>query len=171
MVTDRGRELAALSAEAGARAGLRMVIQAGWTGLRHSGAFSPTCLFAGALPHAQILPRVAAVVHHGGAGTTASVARAARPQLILPYLLDQFYWAGRIQASGLGPRGIPIGRVRDARRLAALLGDLVSRPVYRERAAALAGQIHEGGVAAAATMLEQLQRPPTGNRQPPTAFR
>jgi UDP:flavonoid glycosyltransferase YjiC (YdhE family) len=158
MVTDRGRELAALFAEAGARAGIRMVIQAGWTGLRHSGAFSPTCLFAGAMPHGSLLPRVAAVVHHGGAGTTASVARAGRPQLILPYLLDQFYWAGRIQALGLGPRGVPIGRVRDAGRLAGLLGELTATPRYRESAARMKARIPDGGVAAAAAILERVEQ-------------
>ena len=49
-----------------------------------------------------LFPRVTAVVHHGGAGTTAAVARAGVPQIITPIFGDQFYWASRIVDLGIG---------------------------------------------------------------------
>jgi UDP:flavonoid glycosyltransferase YjiC (YdhE family) len=60
-----------------------------------------------ALPHAQLFPRMAALVHHGGAGTTAAATRAGRPQLLVPHVADQRYWGERIATHGLGPRYIP----------------------------------------------------------------
>ena len=58
-------------------------------------------LAIGSVPHSAVFPRVAAVVHHGGAGTTAAAARAGAPQVILPHLLDQYYWARRVEQLGL----------------------------------------------------------------------
>jgi vancomycin aglycone glucosyltransferase len=50
-------------------------------------------------------------VHHGGAGTTTAAASAGVPQVILPHLLDQFYWAHRVERLGLGPRGLPVSLI------------------------------------------------------------
>jgi UDP:flavonoid glycosyltransferase YjiC (YdhE family) len=51
------------------------------------------------------------VVHHGGAGTTTTAARAGVPQVLVPHLLDQFYWAHRVAALGLGPPALPRARL------------------------------------------------------------
>ena len=67
---------------------------------------SDDCCIMGDVVHTQVLPRCAAAVHHGGAGTTAAAARAGIPQIIVPHMLDQFYWAHQIERLGLGPRGI-----------------------------------------------------------------
>jgi UDP:flavonoid glycosyltransferase YjiC (YdhE family) len=66
---------------------------------------------ARAVPHELVLPRVAVAVHHGGAGTTTAVARAGVPQVVLPHILDQFYWAHRVQSLFLGPRALPVDLV------------------------------------------------------------
>jgi len=60
------------------------------------------CLSIGDVNHEKLLPRVAAVVHHGGAGTTTAAARAGRPQVVVPHLYDQHYWARRVRALGIG---------------------------------------------------------------------
>jgi UDP:flavonoid glycosyltransferase YjiC (YdhE family) len=136
---------------------VRILVQTGWTGVS-ARELAPTsdCLLAGELPHDALLPRVAAVVHHGGAGTTTSVARAGRAQLVLPHLLDQFYWAGRVRALGLGPPPVPVWRVRRAGPLARRLRRLVATRPYAERAAALAGAITDDGLAGAIAALERL---------------
>ena len=54
--------------------------------------------FVNDLPHHLLFPKMALVVHHGGAGTTATAAKAGVPQIIIPHILDQFYWAERIHA-------------------------------------------------------------------------
>jgi vancomycin aglycone glucosyltransferase len=60
------------------------------------------CIAIGDVSHDVLFPRVAAVVHHGGAGTTAAAARAGIPQVITPMFGDQFYWASRIVDLGVG---------------------------------------------------------------------
>jgi len=157
MATDRAHDLLTTFVRAAALAGLRLIVQPGWTGLgARDLQVPPHCMVAGALSHAALLPRVCAAVHHGGAGTTASVARAARPQRVIPHLLDQFYWAGRVRALGLGPRPIPVASVRDADRLARVLRGLVETESYRRNAAAVAGRLSEDGVRQAAALVERL---------------
>ncbi|GIE36585.1 glycosyl transferase [Actinoplanes italicus] len=87
---------------AAARAsGRRAIVARGWAELSAGGG-APDCLVVGELDHQALFPRVAAAVHHGGAGTTTAVARAGVPQVILPHRYDQFYWAGRVAELGIG---------------------------------------------------------------------
>jgi vancomycin aglycone glucosyltransferase len=104
-------------------AGCRALLSRGWAGLGEGGL--PEHVFPlGAVSHARLFPRCAAVVHHGGAGTTTTAARAGVPQVLVPHLLDQFYWARRVAALGLGPPAIPRARLSAgalAERLLAIL--------------------------------------------------
>jgi UDP:flavonoid glycosyltransferase YjiC (YdhE family) len=68
-------------------------------------------------PHLDLFPRTAAVIHHGGAGTTATSAVSGAPQIIVPHALDQYYWGHQIHKSGLGPKPIPRDHLT-SRRLA-----------------------------------------------------
>ena len=61
-------------------------------------------------PHMDLFPHTAAVIHHGGAGTTGTAAACGVPQVIIPHLLDQFYWGNQVYLHGLGPA--PIRRSR-----------------------------------------------------------
>ncbi|HEY7214698.1 MAG TPA: glycosyltransferase [Thermoanaerobaculia bacterium] len=127
--------LTRLIAEAVTAAGCRAVISRGWAGL--AGDNGPAIHFADPVPHEVLFPRVAAVVHHGGSGTTAAAARAGRPQVILPpSLYDQAYWRQQVVDRGLGvraPRPQRLTAPRLARALREVLGD---REISR-RAAAL----------------------------------
>lgn len=68
-------------------------------------------LFVGAgFAHRALFPRMRAVIHHGGAGTTAAAARSGMPQIIVPHILDQYYWGEQIFRRGIGPP--PIWRSR-----------------------------------------------------------
>jgi UDP:flavonoid glycosyltransferase YjiC (YdhE family) len=92
---------------------------------------------------------VAAVVHHGGAGTTAAGLRAGVPTVVVPFFLDQFFWGRRVFALGVGPRPIPRKRL-NADALAAAIRTAATDPGMRTRAAALAARIRaEDGVARA----------------------
>jgi UDP:flavonoid glycosyltransferase YjiC (YdhE family) len=161
MVTHRMRAVIEIFAAAAEQAGVRLVIQPGWTGVSvRDVRVGPHCAIVGAAPHHALLPRVRAVVHHGGAGTTASVARAARPQLVVPHLLDQFYWAERVRALDLGPPPVPVWRVRRVRPVAALLARLTGTARYEENAAQVARRITGDGVAAAIGVLETVAAAP-----------
>jgi vancomycin aglycone glucosyltransferase len=63
------------------------------------------CLSIGDVNHEKLFPRVAAIIHHGGSGTTTAAARAGRAQVIIPHNYDQFYWAHRVQELGVGVSG------------------------------------------------------------------
>lgn len=84
--------------------GLRSILSQGWANLTPSD-MGDDCLSIGEVDHAKLFPRVAAVVHHGGAGTTSTTARAGTAQVIIPHNYDQFYWAHRIQHLGIGVSG------------------------------------------------------------------
>ena len=96
--------------EAVSATGHRCVVGAGWAGLGE-GALPPGWRVVREAPHAKLFPRVAAVVHHGGSGTTASALRAGVPQVILPLILDQYHHAHRLFVSGIAPRPVPMERI------------------------------------------------------------
>jgi vancomycin aglycone glucosyltransferase len=118
-----------------AASGARAVIGAGWAGLG-TGPLSDDVLVVDAVPHAKLFPRVAAVVHHGGAGTTSTAARASAPQVLVPHLLDQFYFARRVRELGVG---VATGARRglDFASLAECIGAVLDNEIVAERAAAL----------------------------------
>jgi UDP:flavonoid glycosyltransferase YjiC (YdhE family) len=60
-----------------------------------------------AAPHAWLFPRVAAVVHHGGVGTTAAGLRAGGPSVVIPFFGDQPFWGQRVAQLGVRPAAIP----------------------------------------------------------------
>lgn len=113
--------------EAMAALGKRCLLAAGWAGLGGQGLPPGWRVAHGDLPHHRLFPRVAAVVHHGGSGTTAAALRAGVPQLILPLILDQHHHAHQLHWAGLGPRPVPLGRV-DARQLADGLRHVLNQP-------------------------------------------
>ena len=130
------------------KAGVRAVLLAGWGGLK-SLPDAADVLCADALPHDWLFPRVTAVVHHGGAGTTGAALRAGVPAIVVPFTMDQPFWASRVAALGVGPAPIPRARLTED-RLADALRRAVADEAMRARAAALGVQIRaEDGVAQA----------------------
>jgi vancomycin aglycone glucosyltransferase len=76
-------------------------VSRGWAELAPGDA-GADCLAVGDVNHQALFPRVAAVVHHGGAGTTTAAARAGTPQVVAPQHYDQHYCAGRVRELGIG---------------------------------------------------------------------
>ena len=140
--------LTALVLGAVRKAGVRAVLLAGWGGLTslpdESDVFS-----AEAVPHDWLFPRVAAVVHHGGAGTTGAALRAGVPAIVVPFTMDQPFWGSRVAALGVGPTPIPRKRLTEA-RLADALRQTLADEGMKARAAELGERIRaEDGIAAA----------------------
>jgi len=138
--------------DAAREVGRRAIISAGWGELGATGG-ADDCLTIGDVNHEQLLPRVAAIVHHGGAGTTTSAALSGRPQVVLPHLYDQYYWADRIRTLGVGVSGPPQKRLTKERLVAALRACL--RPRRAARARELAARIATDGTLTAAKLLEE----------------
>lgn len=90
--------------EAARALGLRSILSRGWGNLAPIDA-DTDCLAVDEVSHERLFPRVAAIVHHGGAGTTTAAARAGKPQVVVPHLYDQYYWAHRVEQLGIGVSG------------------------------------------------------------------
>ncbi|MEO8260738.1 MAG: glycosyltransferase [Acidobacteriota bacterium] len=130
--------------------GRRLLLSKGWAGLELIDE-APDCMAVGDVSHDLLFPRVAAVLHHGGAGTTAAAARAGIPQVITPTAGDQFYWARRIVDLELGATtSYP---TMTAESLAGALREALA-PAVAVRARAFAGEVRSDGAAVAARRLE-----------------
>jgi sterol 3beta-glucosyltransferase len=109
-------------------------------------------------PHDLLFPRVAAVIHHGGAGTTAAGLRAGKPTLIFPQVGDQAFWGRRAEILKCGP---PMLRPREVTgdTLVDRIRDLIRNEVYRSRASAVAAAIaREDGISGAIELIERATR-------------
>jgi sterol 3beta-glucosyltransferase len=148
--------LSDLAATAGRQAGVRMVIQAGRAGLAQAGQPAGDSIAIGEVPHDWLFTRMAAVIHHAGAGTAAAGLRAGVPAVSVPMIGDQPFWAARLAALGTGPRPIPYRRL-SAQALAAAVADAITRPSYRVQAQAMASRLAgEDGAAAVVAVLNRL---------------
>ena len=108
------------------------------------------------MPHPWLFPRMAAVVHHGGAGTTGAGLAAGVPTIVVPTTSDQPFWGRRVHALGVGPAPIPLRRLT-AGSLARALSTALSDAGVRARAAELGERIRaEDGVGAAVERIEHL---------------
>jgi vancomycin aglycone glucosyltransferase len=108
------------------------------------------CFAVGEVNQQALFGRVAAIVHHGGAGTTTAAARAGAPQVVVPQVADQPYWARRVADLGIGVAHD--GPVPTVESLSAALRTALARET-RERAAAIAGTIRIDGATVAAKLL------------------
>ncbi|MPY58535.1 glycosyltransferase [Streptomyces spongiae] len=133
-------------------AGLRGVIQRGWGELRGEG---DDMLTIGEVPHSLLFPHMAAVVHHGGAGTTAAGLRAGVPTVPVPIQFDEGFWAARLVALGVAPRAVPL-RGLTTEVLAAALREATADASYGQRARSLAERVR--GEDAVAPVLAAVRR-------------
>lgn len=113
------------------------------------------CFIVGDVNQQALFRRVAVVVHHGGAGTTTTAARAGAPQVVVPQMADQPYWAGRV--AGLGIGAAHDGPVPTVESLSAALS-IALAPETRARAFAVADTICSDGAALAAKLLLDAMR-------------
>jgi vancomycin aglycone glucosyltransferase len=156
MVSRHSEGLAAQAVTAARALGRSLILSAGWAELGHGLALRDDIFVAGDVPHHLLFPHVAAVVHHGGAGTTTAAARGGAPQVILPHILDQYYWAHRVSLLGLGPRPLPV-EIVNAEVLTDLIATAVGNPDIRERAATFAAAIgSRNGVSDAVEYFEEI---------------
>ncbi|XP_038897685.1 sterol 3-beta-glucosyltransferase UGT80A2-like isoform X5 [Benincasa hispida] len=86
----------------------RGIINEGWGGLGKSAEQKDFIYLLDDCPHDWLLPKCKAVVHHGGAGTTAAGLKAACPTTVVPFFGDQPFWGERVHARGVGPPPIPV---------------------------------------------------------------
>lgn len=93
-------------------------------------------------PYDWLFPRVCAVVHHGGTGTTHCCLKEGKPSLIVPFLLDQFYWGDMIWRLGAGPKPLPAKKFTE-QTFTASLQKLIHTPSYQKRAMELSSKMQK----------------------------
>ena len=141
----------------------RAITQSGWSGL-HTTDLPDSIFMLDAIPFAWLFPRVAAVVHHGGAGTTSAGLRAGVPSVVIPFFGDQPYWGQRVAELGVGPEPIP-QRKLTVERLAHAIQKATMDETMRQRAADLGAKIRtEDGVARAVAVVQQIEERGAANQ-------
>ncbi len=153
MVNRQAERIGRAVLESLAAIGQRGVVLTGWNGWRPEG--NPEgMLYLEAAPHDWLFPRCKAVVHHGGAGTTAAGLRAGVPNVVVPFAADQPFWGKCVAALGAGPEPIPVKKL-EAAALTAALRRALDEADMQQRAARLGARIQaEDGVGAAVRLIE-----------------
>lgn len=149
------RETLAHTVAAALQLGHRAVVQRG-SGLEET-QHDDRVLFVDDVPHELLFPRAAVVVHHGGAGTTAQALRAGRPQVVLPFTMDQPFFGRRVHEIGVGSPPVPTTEASPDRLVAAL--ETALDPVVTGRARSVGRVVRaEDGVGGAVAVIEQSLR-------------
>ncbi|HET7686070.1 MAG TPA: glycosyltransferase [Candidatus Limnocylindria bacterium] len=152
MALGDGAALAEKVRDAIAAAGMRGVVQAGASGLH--GTSDDRVLFIGEADHRALLPRAGVVIHHGGSGTSHAAARAGVPQVVVPHVGDQRFWAARLHALGVAPAPLPATRLTGA-LLAERLREAGADAVGRAATALAARIATENGTATAMRLIAE----------------
>ena len=129
--------------------GRRAIVSRGWADLSLLDT-EPDCLSVGEVNQQALFKRVAAVVHHGGAGTTTSAALGGAPQVVIPQMYDQHYWAERIHQLGIGTAHAPGAPTTES--LTAALEQTL-QPDVAARARSVAAAVRRDGAEVAAKSL------------------
>ena len=152
-VADPAR-ITALVVEAVQHSGVRAILHAGWAGL--GGALPPQIFPIEYAPYGWLFPQMAAVVHHGGSGTTGFALRSGVPSLVVPFAFDQPFWGERTARLGAGPPPLPYHALT-AQRLAAAMRVAVDTAELKAGAAALGQKLRsERGIEAAVALIGAL---------------
>ena len=152
MVSEDMGETLEIVLEAIRQSGVRAVMSTGWGGVEIPE--SENICVADFVPHDWLFRHVSAVVHHGGAGTTAAGIQAGCPTLVIPFGGDQPIWAQRVQALGIGPKAIARDKLTVS-RLSKALTELTTTKKYRVAARELGERLRmENGAVTAANIIE-----------------
>ncbi|HEY7416169.1 MAG TPA: glycosyltransferase, partial [Ktedonobacteraceae bacterium] len=115
-------------------AGQRGILLSGWAGIGKGRVLPEGVLSVENIPHEWLFPRMAALVHHGGAGTTGAALRSGVPSIVTPFFADQPFWAWRVHTLGVGSAPLP-HKTLTAQQLANAINEAVTNTTMRKRAA------------------------------------
>jgi UDP:flavonoid glycosyltransferase YjiC (YdhE family) len=134
----------------------RAILLSGWSGL-HLSDLPDSVLVLDSIPHSWLFPQVAAVVHHGGAGTTAAGFRAGVPTVVVPFFGDQPFWGARVSELGVGPKPIPRKNLTP-QRLSRAIQEAITNDEMQQQASSLGRRIRsEDGITIAVEIINQVR--------------
>lgn len=156
MSSTKPEETADIILNAIAKTKQRAIMLSGWGGLKKTN-LPDTVFMVDSIPISWLFPRVAASVHHGGAGTTAETLKAGIPSIVIPFFGDQFFWGKRVAELGVGPDPIPRKKLTTERLVQAIQETLTNQTMH-QRASDLGTKIRaEDGVANAVAVIQKLE--------------
>ncbi|KAI9047518.1 hypothetical protein LZ554_008234 [Drepanopeziza brunnea f. sp. 'monogermtubi'] len=142
IVVDDPDAMTKLIFDAVKKAGIRALVSKGWGGLGADALGIPEGVFMlGNVPHDWLFQHVSAVVHHGGAGTTAAGISTGKPTVVVPFFGDQPFWGAMVARAGAGPVPIPYRQLTSDKLAAAITEAL--KPETLERAKDLGAKIKQ----------------------------
>ncbi len=160
MARGEASPLTAAVIDAVRQSGRRAIVASGWGGLRTE-ALPAGLLAVDFVPHDWLFPRVAAAIHHGGAGTTAMALRSGVPSIVVPFFGDQFFWGRRVRTLGAGAEPIPVAKLT-AESLTRAIDEVLGSERMRAAAAEIGSRIRtEDGVAETVRVLDGYLRSTT----------
>jgi sterol 3beta-glucosyltransferase len=134
--------------------GQRGILLSGWGGIRTTDISDDVFVLESA-PHDWLFPHMAAVVHHGGAGTTGASLRAGIPTIVVPFIADQYFWGRQVYRQGVGPQPLAQKHLT-ADLLAKTITQTVANTDMHTRAALLGTRIRtENGVEKAVKLITE----------------
>lgn len=141
--------------EAIRQTGKRAVILTGWAGIGQTNIPDNVYILKYA-PHSWLFPKMAVVVHHGGAGSTAAGIRAGVPSIVVPHMADQHYWGKVLNQQGVATENIPRPKF-SVKRLVIAINEATSSTQMQEKSAALGEKIRaEDSVGKAMAVIENV---------------
>ena len=141
-MTDKNNEkLATILVEALEKTGQRGILLSGWGGLGNKN-LPKTILRMDAVPHDWLFPKMKAIIHHGGAGTTGAALRSGIPSIAIPFFGDQFFWGKQIQKIGVGPKPLPIKNLT-SENLSKAINQMLTNETMRSKAKKVGRKIRE----------------------------
>lgn len=144
-------KITALIVEAVRLSGRRAILHAGWAGL--GGDLPPEIFPMTYAPYGWLLPRMAAIVHHGGSGTSGFGFASGVPSIVVPFAFDQLYWGARAAEMGVGPKPVPFKQLT-SERLADAIHTALEDTDMRRHAADLGIKLRrENGIARAVEII------------------
>lgn len=153
MADREGDKAAHMVIEAVRKARARALLMTGWGGLKSADS-GDDILQISSVPHEWLFPQMAAVVHHGGAGTTAAGLWSGVPSVVVPFFADQPWWGWRVHTLGAGPKPVPRWQLTASRLAEAL--EATRSPQLRAQASALGARIRaENGGQTAVRHIEE----------------
>jgi UDP:flavonoid glycosyltransferase YjiC (YdhE family) len=156
MVTGREEQAYDLILKAVRLSGQRAIILSGWGGMGAGESSDHNTYVIDSAPHSWLFPQMAAVAHHGGAGTTGAGVRAGVPSIIIPHFADQPFWGERVYRLGAGTKPIPRQELT-VKKLAAAMKQAVTDRAMQDKARQLGEAIRaEDGIARAGEIIEAI---------------
>ncbi|MEE3717916.1 glycosyltransferase [Tumidithrix elongata RA019] len=155
---DRATQTTELVIDALNRSGQRGVLATGWSGMAKLDRIPENIFILDSAPHAWLFPRMSAVVHHGGAGTTAAGLRAGVPSILIPHANDQFAWGRRVYELGVGAKPIPRQKLTAAKLSEAIMQALTPEVKLAAKALGARIQSEHGSETAAKAIAHYLEQ-------------